>query len=267
MLVLLDRLLADLAAESADLDARVADLPAADWALPTPAVGWTIAHQIAHLAWTDAWAVRAATAPADFTAMAEEARRRDGARFIDDGADEGARRSAPTLLAAWRTGRAELADALAAVPPDTPVPWFGPPMKPASLATARIMETWAHGQDVADALGQRRRPTARLHHIAHIGIRTRGFSFAAHGLPDPGVPVRVELSAPDGTVWTWDDASAADRVTGPAEDFCLLVTQRRHPSDLAIKATGPVAEQWLTVAQAFAGPPGTGREPTVAGER
>ncbi|MGR7002148.1 maleylpyruvate isomerase family mycothiol-dependent enzyme [Yinghuangia aomiensis] len=238
--MLLDRLLADLAAEGADLDARVADLPAADWALPTPAAGWTIAHQIAHLAWTDAWAVRAVTAPADFTAMAEEARRRDGARFIDDGADEGARQGAAAVLARMASRAHGTRRRPRRRRPGRP----GPVVRPAH-ETGIARHRADHG-DLGTRPGRRRRarptpsPTARLHHIAHLGIRTRGFSFAAHGLLDPGVPVRVELTAPDGTLWTWDDESATDRVTGPAEDFCLLVTPSAatRPT-LAIKATGP----------------------------
>jgi uncharacterized protein (TIGR03084 family) len=126
------------------------------------------------------------------------------------------------------------------------------------------METWAHGQDVADTLAVIRTPTARLRHVAYLGVRTFGHSFAAHGRPEPATPVRVDLVAPDGGTWSFGPADAADRVTGPAVDFCLLVTQRRHRSDLELTATGPIADEWLDVAQAFAGPPGAGREPSGA---
>jgi uncharacterized protein (TIGR03084 family) len=135
-------------------------------------------------------------------------------------------------------------------------------MSPATIATARIMETWAHAKDVADTLGVVRAPAARLRHIAYLGFRTLGVGFAARGLDVPEAPVRVELTGPDGELWTFGPADAADRVVGPALDFCLLVTQRQHRTDLALVATGPVADAWLDVAQAFAGPPGTGREPT-----
>jgi uncharacterized protein (TIGR03084 family) len=126
------------------------------------------------------------------------------------------------------------------------------------------METWAHGQDVADALGVRRPPTARLRHVAFLGARTLGHSFATHGRTPPADPVRVELEAPGGQRWTFGPAAAADRVVGPALDFCLLVTRRRHRADLALVATGPVADEWLDLAQAFAGPPGPGRAPAAA---
>jgi uncharacterized protein (TIGR03084 family) len=127
------------------------------------------------------------------------------------------------------------------------------------MATARLMETWAHGLDVADALGVVRTPTARLRSIAHLGVRTRDYAFAVHELPPPAEPFRVELDAPDGAVWEWGPPDAAQRITGPAEDFCYMVTQRRPLSSLDIVAVGDDANRWLTLAQAFAGPPGAGR--------
>ncbi|MFJ2190106.1 TIGR03084 family metal-binding protein [Kitasatospora sp. NPDC087861] len=263
----LTALLDDLRAESAVLDALVADLAPADWSRPTPAEGWTVAHQIAHLAWTDDWTALAARDADGFTAALGErfgALLNAGTDPVEEGATAGAAAEPVDLLARWRAGREEVSAALAAAPAGTRLPWFGPPMKPASMATARLMETWAHGQDVADALGATREPTARLRHIAHLGLRTLGFAFTVHGLPAPQHPVRLELTAPDGTVWTFGPADAADRVTGPALDFCLLVTQRRHRDDLALTATGPTATAWLPIAQVFAGAPGKGRTPTGA---
>ncbi|MDM4721300.1 TIGR03084 family metal-binding protein [Micromonospora sp. WMMA1363] len=255
-------LLTDFAAESADLDSLVAPLPATDWARSTPAPGWTIGHQIAHLAWTDHVALLAATDADAFFASVTTAP--EPARLVDAGAEEFL---APPdeLLPRWRTGRAALATALAAVPAGEKLPWYGTSMSPTSMATARIMETWAHGQDVADALGVTRPATARLRHVAHLGFRTLRHSFAVHDREVPTVPVRVELAAPASepgdAIWSYGPADAADRVSGPALDFCLLVTQRRHRADLALTATGPVADTWLDVAQAFAGPPGPGRTP------
>jgi uncharacterized protein (TIGR03084 family) len=251
-------LLADLAAEGDDLDAVVAELPAAEWGRPTPATGWTIAHQIGHLAWTDDVALLAATDAAAFAAQLQAALPRI-ATYVDDAAAEGAAIPPPELLARWRAGRAALAGALADVPPGTKLPWFGPPMSPTSMATARLMETWAHGQDVADALAIARTPTARLRHIAHIGVRTRDFAYAVNDRTPPAEPFRVELTGPGGDTWAWGPEDAAQRVTGPALDFCLRVTQRRHRDDLALVAVGADADAWLDIAQAFAGPPGTGR--------
>ena len=251
-------LLADLDAESAGLHALVADLDPARWATPTPAEGWTIAHQIAHLAWTDEVAAVAITDPPGFEAVLRDAMA-DPYGFVDAAADKLATESPARLLDGWRTGRAALANALRAVPEGAKITWFGPPMSAPSMATARLMETWAHGLDVADALGVVRESTDRLRHVAHLGVRTRDFAFLIRDLPVPVEPFRVELSAPSGAIWTWGPEDAAQRVTGPALDFCLLVTQRRPRVALDVAAVGSDAERWLDIAQAFAGPPGPGR--------
>jgi uncharacterized protein (TIGR03084 family) len=249
---------ADLRAESDDLDAMVADLPADRWADATPAAGWTIAHQIAHLLWTDRVAEIAVTDEAGFAAVLAEAAK-DPTGFVDAGADELAVLPPDRLLADWRRTRARLHEELLAVADGRKLPWFGPPMSAASMATARLMETWAHGLDVADTLGVKRSATARLRSIAHIGVRTRDFAFSINELTPPSEPIRVELRAPDGSVWDWGPDDAGQRVTGSAEDFCMLVTQRRPRADLDVQAIGADAEKWLDIAQAFAGPPGPGR--------
>ena len=167
------------------------------------------------------------------------------------------------MLAWFDAARAELLGTFAGLDPRARLPWFGPAMSAASALTARLMETWAHTQDIADALGVSREPTGRLRHVAHIGVGARAFSYAVRGKIQPPVPVRVELIAPDGALWIWGPAEAEDRVTGPALDFCLLVTQRRHRDDLAMAIEGPAATEWMAIAQAFAGPPGPGRPPAT----
>ena len=251
---------ADLRTESDDLDARVARLSDEQWRTETPAAGWTIAHQIAHLAWTDAISVLAATDAVAF-ASAVQAAVAELEVYVDRAAAEGADRGPAEVLASWRKGRAALADALLGAPADEKLPWFGPPMSPTSMATARLMETWAHGQDVADALGETRPATDRLRHVAHIGVRTRDFAYLVRDRTPPAEQFRVELSAPSGALWAWGPEDAVQSVAGPALDFCLLVTQRRHRGDLALVAVGADADDWLDIAQAFAGPPGNGREP------
>ncbi|MGW0731361.1 TIGR03084 family metal-binding protein [Streptomyces sp. NPDC002851] len=250
----------DLRDESAEVDGLVGELRPDQWARPTPAEGWTIAHQIAHLAWTDQVALLAATDPDGFAGEVEKALAAP-ASFVDDGAAEGAALPPDVLLQTWRSGRNRLQEVLRALPDGARIPWYGPPMGVASMGTARLMETWAHGQDVADALGVHKPPTARLRHIAHLGVRTRDFAFRTHGLTPPAEPFRVELAAPDGDVWAYGPEDAAQRVTGSAYDFCLLVTQRAHPDDLDVRADGRDAARWLDIAQAFAGPPGKGRTP------
>ena len=243
---LLAGLLADLEAESAQLDAVVAELEDIAWLTPTPAAGWTVAMQIAHLAWTDEQALFAVTDPAGFTAAV--AGSGPGHGVVDDAAAAGAAGEPAPLLARWREGRAALARELVALPDGAKVPWFGPPMGAASLATARLMETWAHGLDVTDALRLPPSVSPRLRAVAHLGVRTRDFAFAQHGLPAPPEQFRVELTAPDGDVWTFGPEDAAQRVTGPALDFCLRVTRRRHRADLALTTVGPDADRWLDLA-------------------
>ncbi|MFE9411437.1 TIGR03084 family metal-binding protein [Streptomyces sp. NPDC006704] len=254
----------DLRAEGGELDVAVGELSPAQWSTPTAAPGWTIAHQVAHLAWTDTAALLAVTDPEAFAAEAEKAAAAPD-RFVDDGAEAGALLPPAELLSWWRDSRVRLQEELRAAPAGARFPWYGPPMSTASMATGRLMETWAHGQDVFDALGRTRRPTARLRHVARIGVRARDYAFAVRGLAAPDEEFRVELTAPDGdAVWTYGPEGAQQRVTGPALDFCLLVTQRLHRGDTAVRAEGADADRWLDIAQAFAGPAGPGRPPRAA---
>jgi uncharacterized protein (TIGR03084 family) len=251
-------LAADLAAETAVTRALVAGLDEGGWRTPTPAVGWDIADQIGHLAYFDEAAVRSALHPDEFRAELAEAPQSVNpdaiaARFRDLRGEQ--------MLAWFDAARADLLETFAELDPRQRLPWFGPAMSAASSLTARLMETWAHTQDIADALGVTREPAGRLRHVAHIGVGARAFSYAVHGQTPPDTPVRVELTAPDGTGWTWGPPEAGDRVTGSALDFCLLVTQRRHRDDLALVIEGPAAQEWMAIAQAFAGPPGPGRPP------
>jgi uncharacterized protein (TIGR03084 family) len=254
-------LLADLDAESAALDAMIAPLTPDQYRLPTPAAGWRIADQVSHLAYFDEAALLAATDPDRFRAEAAELMQA-GASFPDEIATRYRDTPGPDLRAWLSRARRDLLAGFSRVEPSRRLPWFGPDMSAASSVTARLMETWAHGQDIADALGITRQATARLRHIAHIGVRTIGFSFALRGLPAPAGPIRVELTGPGGEGWTWGPSGAPDVVRAPALDFCLVVTQRRHRADTALTATGPAAQQWISIAQAFAGAPGPGRPPS-----
>lgn len=251
----------DLADESAELDAIVAALLEKDWATDTPAAGWTIAHQIAHLAWTDEMALLSTAGDAAFAAVRATARERP-TEFVDSGAAQGASMQPAMLLERWRNGRRAVQTALRLVPNGSRLPWFGPPMSALSMATARLMETWAHGQDVRDTLGIPPADTDRLRNVAHLAYRTRDFSFQLRGKEPPAADIFLDLTAPPGGgSWQWGDPRSGQRVSGPALDFCLLATQRRHRSDTRVSATGQDAEEWLSVIQAFAGPPGPGREP------
>lgn len=245
----------DLHQEHLALDTIVATLSEEQWSLPTPAVGWSIRDQISHLWFFDQRAALALRDPDEFAA--------DMQRLLESGGTEasvapGRAMSGGELLAAWRADRTDLLELARTVDPSSRIPWYGPAMAARSFLTARLMETWAHGHDVADALGLALPATARLQHVAHIGVRARPFSYLINGLQLPDAPVYVVLTAPDGATWEWGEP-AADIVRGTALDFCRVVTQRRHVGDTALIVEGPAASEWIGIAQAFAGEPGTGR--------
>jgi uncharacterized protein (TIGR03084 family) len=256
----IDPVLADLAAEGDDVDELVSGIDADRWQAETPSPGWTIAHQIGHLAASDRFTVLAMTDPAAF-----ESRRAEAARDFDATTDAAAANAAALpaaeLLAEWRASRAAVLHGLAAVTPGQRVPWLVVPMAPATLASTRLMELVGHGQDIRDALGVSWRPTDRIVHLARLGYRTRNFSYVSRGLQLPATEFRMELTSPGGGLWTFGPQDAQQRVTGPAADFCLLVTRRRHRADLRLHADGADADRWLDFAQAYAGPPSAGREP------
>jgi uncharacterized protein (TIGR03084 family) len=218
----------------------LAPLAPQDWDRPTPADGWAVRDQISHLAYFDDVAMLAAQSAQEFRALRAVLLAEGG--DVPDRLVRQYRDMDPVALLDWfRSSRARLLKDFAALPPKARISWFGPDMSILSAVTARLMETWAHGHDVADALGLEYPESARLRHIADLGVKTLGFSFTNRGLKVPDVPVRVRLIAPD---------------------FCLVVTQRRHKDDSALLTEGPVAEEWMSIAQAYAGKPGPGRMPT-----
>lgn len=248
----------DLVDEHEALDVLLAPLDESQWDLATPSPGWAIRDQVSHLWFFDQRAVMAMTDPEEFAA--------DMRRLLESGGTEasvepGRAMSGGALLEAWREDRTRLLEVARAIDPSARVPWYGPAMGARSFITARLMETWAHGQDVVDALGVTREPTERLRHVAHIGVRARPFSYAINQREMPDVDVHVALTSPGGETITWGDPRAVDSVRGPMLDFCLAVTQRRHHTDTALDLVGDAAKEWMSIAQAFAGGAGAGRRP------
>ncbi len=251
-----EQVVADLRDASADLLALVAPPADAHWGRATPAVGWSVQDQLNHLAWFDESAALAVTDPAEFLAGASG--------LTGDLPDLLVSRqrgmSCGTTLDWFRSARAAFLSVAGATDGALRLPWYGTTMSLTSSVTARLMETWAHGQDVADALGLTRAPRPP-------GCGTSATSAWRPGRTASGCATcrsrrstfLVELSAPDGALWTWGSASDGQLVRGSALDFCLVVTQRRHPADTAPGTEGSVAATWLSVAQAYAGLPGPGR--------
>ncbi|SFB47819.1 TIGR03084 family protein [Nocardioides alpinus] len=253
-------LVIDLRDEVASVLPILDGLARADWQTPTPAVGWNVHDQVSHLAHFDHLTRLSIQSPVEFASL------RDGLTDLQayiDGIGRGNQwRDGEATTAWWRSENRELRDAATVAEPSTRVPWFGPPMSLASKLTARIVETWAHGQDVADTFGVTREPTARLAHVARIGVLAFANSFRTRGLSVPDANIRVELSAPDGfSSWSWGPEDADESVVGDAKEFCLVVTQRCHIADTALVVRGQNAQRWMTIAQAFAGQPGVGRSP------
>ncbi len=254
----------DLIDEQNDLDRIVSSLAPEQFAIATPSPGWTVADQLGHLAFFDTTAALAINDPDAFVSHRSELFATPPAGEDLDAATLGDYRAmdVPTLVAAWRSARADLESAARSLGEGDRVEWYGPSMGAKSFLTARLMEAWAHGQDIADAVGADRTASTRLVHIAQLGVITQKWSFTVRGEEPPAGQVTVSLDAPGGSTWDWGDADAADRVTGPAEDFCLVVTQRRHVDDTDLVVTGSVARRWMERAQAFAGGPTTGPAPT-----
>jgi uncharacterized protein (TIGR03084 family) len=249
----LPSLLADLREERRAVRSLIADMGCEPWARPS-SPGWTIRDQIAHLAYYDDVATVAITDSDEFAVLKEKA-------LADTAAFERAHLRGvpadgqPTLIA-WDRAAAAFDFVAARVPPAARVPWFGPDMSVLSLVTARLMETWAHGRDVAGALRASCAPTERLRHVAGLAVRARAQGYAVRGLAVPEHPVRVELSGPGGEAWTFGPDDAASTVRGTAEDFCLVLTRRRHVDDSALDCQGDAAREWMEIGQVFAGPPG-----------
>jgi uncharacterized protein (TIGR03084 family) len=266
----LPELLDDLDAEYGDLRSVVDGLSDRDprWDLGTPAEGWAVRDQISHLAYFDDAGRMAMVDPVAFARSAEDLLANDdpNADPMDIHLVPGRAIGGGELLAWWDGAHHAMVEAFSTADPATRVPWYGPPMGTLSFVSARLMETWAHGQDVCDALGVERTPTDRLRHIAHIGVRARPFSYVVRGRDVPPGRIDVSVIAPDGGEWRWEIGDAGDpgppaEVSGTALDFCLVVTQRRNVVDTDLVVEGDLAEDWISVAQAFAGPPGPGRPP------
>jgi uncharacterized protein (TIGR03084 family) len=257
---------ADLIAEQTALDVVMADLAPEQWTTQTSSARWSVADQIGHLAYFDRAASLALTNPDSFrestvelmTAFSEtdaNGNSVDSDVAVDQVTLADYRAMSPNeLLQTWRAARADLAEASSALTGEERIDWYGPSMGSMSFLTARLMEVWAHGQDIVDALRAERPSTDRIRHIVQLGVITHKWSYENRGLVMPKRAVRVALNAPSGDIWYFGPADASDKIVGPAEDFCRVVTQRRHVDDTELIVTGNAARDWMEKAQAFAGP-------------
>ena len=256
---------ADFRDESEALYQLLAPLQEADFERPSRFKQWTINEVITHLHfWNVAVQKALIDEPAFVTLMADltECLKTSTMRAYEK------RWAGPlrgqTLLQAWREQFRQVTDHFQKADPKQRVKWAGPDMSARSSITARLMETWAHGQAVYDLLGVERVDTDRIRNIAVLGVNTFGWTFATHKQPLPAIAPHVRLSAPSGAIWTWNEPSETDLIEGSATEFCQVVTQVRNIADTRLKVAGEAATRWMAIAQCFAGPPET---PPAPGSR
>ena len=260
------RQIADFREEARQLYGLLDTLRDEDWQQPTLFKGWTVNDVVQHLHFGDIMAATSATDPEAFAALRADvaAKRATGLTRVEETRLRLGDPRGRDLLQRWDRQVDRLCDLLAARDPADRLKWAGPDMSVRMFVTARQMETWAHGQEIYDLLGEERAPTDRLENIAVIGVRTFGWTFANRGLPVPPEVPYVRLNAPSGAVWEWNAPDSGDSITGDALEFCQVVTQVRNIADTRLTVTGETARRWMVIAQCFAGPP---EDPPAPGVR
>ncbi|HUY86474.1 MAG TPA: TIGR03084 family metal-binding protein [Acidimicrobiales bacterium] len=251
----------DLSSEHALIRDLVIGLGKEELGTPTPSQGWSIGDQLNHLAYFDEKVLLSAIDPEEFARDVERAIA-DFEAYEASHLQIGRNKSPIELIGWWETSRSRLIDLFSAMDPKERLAWYGPSMSARSSATARFMETWAHGLDIFDALGVVKPANENVRHICDLGVRTREFSFAIRSTEPPPESIYVELISPSQDHWTWGAPDSSNTVKGLAYEFACTVTQRRNLADTGIVVTGPAANAWMQIAQAFAGPPGPGRPPS-----
>jgi uncharacterized protein (TIGR03084 family) len=250
----------DLQAEADELHRLLATLKPADWQRATQFKQWTIDDIVQHLHIGDAMGLASATGPAAFDALLADirAKRASGMSRVAETQARLGDLTGARLLERWRAHLDTLCDALAAKAPSDRLKWAGSDMGVRMFATARQMETWAHGQAIYDLLGlERPAPSPRIRNIAEIGVRTFGFTYRNRDLPVPTEMPHVRLDTPFGETWDWNAPSGANVVSGDILAFCQVVTQTRNIADTVLSVQGTTARHWMSIAQCFAGPPET----------
>jgi uncharacterized protein (TIGR03084 family) len=241
------------------LHEALANAPQAAWHRPTQFKGWTFDDVLGHLNMFDCAAELAARGREDLQAFFREiaAGRADGTSLTAYTRRWLQGCSGLALLERWHAQYQRLARLYHVLDPNQRLAWAGPDMSARSFMSARQMETWSHGQAVFDALGLERVEHDRIRNIVVMGINTFGWTFTVNKREVPVIKPHVRLTSPSGATWEWSDPSAGERIEGSAVDFSRVVTQTRNVLDTSLRVTGPVATEWMRIAQCFAGPPET----------
>jgi len=253
----MQEILADLKAEQESLDRFLSTLTEAQWHLPTQAEGWRVRDSLSHIAHIDEVAtalMRGDNTPLEIAAKVLF-------KFTEIGVEKGRAMKCSQLLPWWRSARSIMMEELAKCDPKQRIPWFARPMSAKAFATARLMETWAHGLDCFDAVGVEPEDTDRLRHVALLAHMARSFAYQVNGIPMPDSPLRLELFLPSGQLWAVGEENASNRIRGKASDFCRVAVRRRHWKDMNLEIEGDEAGRFMEIVQTYAGPPGPGRKP------
>ena len=253
----MQEILNDLKAEQESLDNFLQNLSENQWDLPTPAEGWSVKDSISHIAHIDEVAVT--LLQGDYSPLAEAAKLQFG--FTELGPQKGKLLPPEKVWQWWREVRGLMLRELAKCDPKQRIPWFAQPMSARAFATARLMETWAHGLDCYDALGEEPEDTDRLRHIAFLAYIARPYAYQINGLKFLDIPIRLELILPSGKLWTQGEEGAPNPISGQAREFCRVAVRRRHWRDTSLKIEGEEARRFISIVQTYAGPPGPGRKP------
>lgn len=254
-----EAIVSSLEQEAASFEGLVVDATETQWQAPTPAPGWTVKDQVAHVAFVFNIAAKAAREPAAFKEMVDNIGPGGFTEAVEQGVQLFGAGTGAEVLQRWRDEVDSVSSAMRSVDPTTTVPWLVNPLPPTVLTMAGMLELFAHGQDIADTVGVDMPRTDRLAFLVHFIHRTRDFGYLAHEMEPPTEEFRFEVTLPSGAPMSVGPDDATNTVTGPALDLCLLATRRRHPDDLALTAQGAHATQWLPIAQAYRGPAGPGR--------
>ncbi|HKN56212.1 MAG TPA: maleylpyruvate isomerase family mycothiol-dependent enzyme [Amycolatopsis sp.] len=227
----------DLQAEYDRLDGIFATLSEADWDRPSDAAGWSNIDVLLHLAQTE----EAVVATVTRTSVQPGGLASDrGAMSVDEAMDRWvtAERAGPEVVyPRWQAAMRKSVDVLRAADPDRASAWASAPLRPATMATTRLAEHWAHALDITGPLGISYPDTARLRHIAWLAHRSLPYAFELAG--EPPAPVRAELTGPDGETWRLGPDDAESVIAGPVGAFCRVGAQRLAPESSGLTVSGP----------------------------
>ncbi|MEM7069455.1 MAG: TIGR03084 family metal-binding protein [Pseudomonadota bacterium] len=224
--------------------------------------GWTINDILVHLHFWNLGADLSLNVPDEFTKMFEELYASLKSGRLRDHENAKVTERGSKLVNAWENHTRDMAKRWRGIDPKTRVKWAGPDMSVRTSISARQMEVWAHGQAIFDLLGLDRLETDRIKNVVMLGVNAFGWSHKVHGMEIPDEMPVVTLNAPSGEIWEFGEG--VDTIAGRAVEFCQVVTQTRNIADTSLVVSGNVAEQWMTNAQCFAGPP---EIPPAPGER